>query len=68
MDQRLTVVCSPKCLESRANSSSTAYALHLSAVYVSKKKKSKKFKCQIENFSKDILKELKENWIPMFCS
>lgn len=66
MDQRLTVVCSLKRLESRAPNS-TAYALHLSAAYVSKKK-IQKFKCQTTNFSEDILKWLKENWIPMFCS
>lgn len=67
MDQMLTVVCSPKRLEYRAPNS-TAYALHLSAAYVSKKKKIQKFKCQTTNFSEDILKELKENWIPMFWS
>lgn len=66
MDPRLTGVCFPKRLESRAPNS-TAYALHLSAAYVSKKN-IPKFKCQTTNFSEDILKELQENWIPMFCS
>lgn len=55
MDQRLTVVCSPKRLESRAPSS-TAYVLHLSAAYVSKKKKSKNLNAKLQTSQKAFLK------------
>lgn len=56
MDQTLTVVCSPKRLEYRAPNS-TAYAFHLSAAYVSKKKKkSKNLNAKLQTSQKTFLK------------